>query len=219
VSLKIMLDKQNIERIFPPYLEITYEDKTADDILNAVEERYKEMKFVTEYNMDTTSFWKGVKTTFNILIAVLCLTRFVFMVIYQQQDRLDTDRTANFNLTLVRSFTELMDMFSTMFFWFLVGVTGWLFIFFKLQERVYYLIPSLNEATFLSDYKPYQGLLTALVVTKFVSLAYKIAYEQSAMDIYVIDWEAPKPMNSSKFSGHGVNPWRRLFVLNELNEL
>jgi hypothetical protein len=70
-----------------------------------------------------------------------------------------------------------MDNFATLFFWFIVGVTGWLFIFFKLQERVYYLIPSITPASFESDYKPYDGMLIALVVTKFLSLSYKIAFE------------------------------------------
>ena len=63
-------------------------------------------------------------------------------------------------------------------------------------------------------------MLIALTVIKFVSMGYKIVYEQSSLDIFLIDWESPRMY---RFPGHmpkqAVNPWRRLFIANEFNEL
>lgn len=37
------------------------------------------------------------------------------------------------------------DLFGTIFFWFLYAMTGWWFIFFKFQERVFVLMPDLDS--------------------------------------------------------------------------
>ncbi len=43
---------------------------------------------------------------------------------------------------------------------------------------------------------------------------------QSALDIFVIDWESPKMFrHKSMMPKQSVNPWRRLFIVNEFNEL
>ena len=35
----------------------------------------------------------------------------------------------------------------------------------------------------------YEGFLISIVICKFLSIAYKIYFEQSVMDIFFIDWE------------------------------
>lgn len=54
---------------------------------------------------------------------------------------------------------------------------------------------------------------------KFFSMLYKIIL-QSNQDIFMIDWESPKLYQHQSFAPkQGVNPWRRLFIVNEFNEL
>jgi hypothetical protein len=76
--------------------------------------------------------------------------------------------------------------------------------------------------TYLENYRPYNGMLIALCCSKFVTLLYKLIFEQSSLDIFVIDWETPK-MYKHHLRSHirklAVSPWRRLFVVNEYNEL
>jgi len=38
-----------------------------------------------------------------------------------------------------------MDLFSTLFFWYLFAMTGYWFVFFKLQSNVYCFLPSLDD--------------------------------------------------------------------------
>jgi len=48
-----------------------------------------------------------------------------------------------------RGLVAALDKFSYLMFWFMVFATGYLFIFFKFQERVYLLMPGLDS---LADY-------------------------------------------------------------------
>lgn len=58
----------------------------------------------------------------------------------------------------------------------------------------------------------------AIVVSfKLVTIFYKIIFEQTSFDIFLVDWEKPKPRKGTQEVG--VNAWRALFLLNELNEL
>jgi len=119
---------------------------------------------------------------------------------------------------IIRGFTTLVELFANFFFWYTFAMTGWWFVFFKLQERVYCLLPALD--TFDLNYYPYESMLIAVTVCKFLSLAYKINFEQAALDIFVIDWESPRMyQHRSNMPKQDVNPWRRLFIVNEFNEL
>ena len=80
-------------------------------------------------------------------------------------------------------------------------------------------MPSLDPETFLYNYKAFDDLLICLIVFKFLSLLYKIYFEQSQLDIFFIDWETPKRYRFGESFQEGVNPWRRLYLANEFNEL
>ena len=58
-------------------------------------------------------------------------------------------------------------------------------------------MPALD--TFEVNYKPYDGMLISLAVCKFVALLYKLIFEQSAMDIFVIDWEGPRMYKHQRY--------------------
>ena len=95
ITLKISLDTDELERIYPPYLEITYEEKPVDSINTAVSERFKEVEFYSEYIMDTSGFWKGVKTFFLTLMVVIGLITIVKSYIFISATRLSIDSTAS----------------------------------------------------------------------------------------------------------------------------
>jgi hypothetical protein len=68
-----------------------------------------------------------------------------------------------------------VDLFSTIFFWFLYAMTGWWFIFFKFQERVFVLMPDLDS--YNQNYYHFDVLLGLVSSFKFLSMLYKI-YQQ-----------------------------------------
>ena len=77
------------------------------------------------------------------------------------------------------------------------------------------------------NYLPFQGVFFSVLASKLLFVVFKIYFEQSSMDIFLIDWERPK-FQEQRFQGedeeknrskYDVNAWRSLFLLNELNEL
>jgi len=70
----------------------------------------------------------------------------------------------------------LLELFSTVCFWFIVACTGWWFVFFKLQERVYYLMPMMTEAQYEENYKQFDKMVIFVTIAKFLSLAAKIVF-------------------------------------------
>lgn len=113
-----------------------------------------------------------------------------------------------------------MEMFTSIFFWYLFAMCSWWFVFYKLQDRVYCLLPSISDDSYIKNYYPYDAMLISLTVIKFLQLLYKIVLVQCDLDIFLIDWESPRMYRfRGKMPKQTVNPWRRLFIVNEFNEL
>jgi len=60
-------------------------------------------------------------------------------------------------------------------FWYLFLMTGYWFVFFKLQERVYCFLPELNS--FEINYEPFDILFGLVCSSKLVFVAYKICFQ------------------------------------------
>ena len=80
-----------------------------------------------------------------------------------------------------------IDVFSDFLFFYMIGVTGWWFIFFKFQSFSFVLLPSLED-TYNENYKFFMTLITIVYVFKSVSTLYKIVYKKSQTDLFFIDW-------------------------------
>lgn len=50
----------------------------------------------------------------------------------------------------------------------------------------------IRELSFDKNYRPFDKMLACVTCFKLFSLAYKIYFEQSKVDIFFIDWETPK---------------------------
>ena len=91
IKLKFTLDTNNIEQIYVPYVDILYEEKSAEDIRKSSEEYTKEISFMSTYSMDTSDFWTSVRTVFIILIIIFVLMVFMFCILYMRADKLETN--------------------------------------------------------------------------------------------------------------------------------
>jgi hypothetical protein len=131
ITLKFKLDKENIEQIYPPYLEIAYEEKSAEDIRKSDTNSQKEVMFLSSYSMDTEELWGQISTVLIILISIASFLTFVFMVIYCRSEKLEVQETDTF-MSGIKFLEYGVQFFSNILFWFMFGVTGWIFVFFKL---------------------------------------------------------------------------------------
>lgn len=174
VSLIVKLDSNNVEMIYPPYLDITYEEKAVSEIEKSVGNSKKELTFSTAYEMDTTGFWSGVRKLNIVSWIVLAGLILINFCINQKADRLDTDENARIGDSFFSGLFDILHLFSSIFFWMMVLVTGCAFVFFKFQERVYFLVPPLTPESIELNYKYYDRFLIALTITRFFSLLFKI---------------------------------------------
>mgnify|MGYP001005826267 CR=1 FL=1 len=218
--------------IYVPYLEITYRERQATDIIGSdVVEPYAlaQVIFSTEYAMATDLFWQGARAFFYTLLGVMIFCIIVATYFLCEKPSLADGGSGSgggvnifFKMTM-----STLDLFSTIYFWYLFAMTGYWFVFFKLQERVYCFMPGLDTHTL--NYKPFDFLFGAVAICKLLYVFFKIIFEQCSYDIYLIDWETPRANKAQVPSMDGksesektttdVNAWRSLFLLNELNEL
>lgn len=101
--------------------------------------------FMSENYMNTDSFWAGALPGFYVLLIIVILISLVKAYFVSQNSKLSVDRGAESIDFITTSITIFIDLFSSVFFWLMVGFTGWWFVFYKLQSRVYYLLPALDE--------------------------------------------------------------------------
>lgn len=107
---------------------------------------------------------------------------------------------------------------------------GYWFVFFKMQERVFLFVPT--HETYWTNFEQYDWLFAWVAGSKLVTVLFKVYFDQTSFDVYLIDWERPKPVTSEVIVAGGskqkerrsrdkldVNAWRSLFLVNELNEL
>jgi len=221
VKIKIDLDPNGKERIFPPYLEITYKVVEAKEI-DMNKNRLQTVEFAAEYN-DSNDFEELRTVTFIVLMCIMGLMILFHFWKVQADDKVAGGQV-ELTQSLNRAVTFGLSLYSTIFFWYLVAMTGAWFLFFKLQERVYCFMPALDRK---DVYKYYDDMLISLIVLKIFSVMVKI-FEQSTFRTFLVDWEPTRWYHESSAAAGGggptrakqaVSPWRRLFIANELNEL
>ena len=71
---------------------------------------------------------------------------------------------------------------------------GYWFVFFKLQERVYCFLPT--HKTYWENFEQYDWLFGWVTGSKLCYVMYKIYFDQCSFDVYLIDWERPKPQTN-----------------------
>jgi len=188
IKLNIRLDLDNEEMIYTPMLIIDYRERTISYINQ--QNALAEVEFISEYAMDTTNFWTNAQGVFigvNVLAGLILLYR---LGVVCAAPSLAQDTEAKVGRFSMSFFILVFDLFSYFYFWFLFGMTAYWFIFFKIQERVFLLMPNLN--TYQTNYKPFVTIFAIATCFKFVAILLKIYFEQAEFDVFIIDWERPK---------------------------
>lgn len=230
------------QQIYVPYLVVTYKSRLYTYVEGT--DSTDSIKFISEYGMDTTKFWgiaEGLFIGMNIIVLICWLVRlYVWTKINPQKD----SPTTYTRWVILTSIRLLITTWGFLMFWYLFGLTGYWFIFYKLQYHVYALIPPLS--TYKENYYPFEVVLGLTIACCIFNAFYQI-FHQANLDLLLIDWEKPNrdPLSKNKeelaeMQRQGLNPleidniikqreesvykeyvsaWRYLFIVNELNEL
>lgn len=181
---------------------------------------------------DPSNFWKtcnGLFITLNVIVAILWIVKcYVNMQLNQSAgtEQLNYQANQGFqNWYTDRMFDYIyiyLDLWSNFMFFFLLVMTGYWFVFFKLQKRSFVLLPS-QEDTFSQNYIYFNKVFFVVFGFKLASI-FQTIRKQCQIDIFLIDWEKMKemrlPVNEhGQVIDPGISIWRTLFVANEYNEL
>ena len=161
----------------------------------------------------------GFDSTFeNVIIVVGVVTAFawLFRMNHYIRRRLDPNIDLDF---LARALVELCFVGGTLLSITLCFVAWYWFLFYKLQDSVYTLIP--RDAQLENFYISISVAVTALAFSTIAVVLY-----QSNYDYFFIDWERPKyhfeptlSTGAGQYTASPVSAWRSLFVINQWNDI
>jgi len=186
------LDPSNEEMIYLPYLRISYRERTHTYIkeTNSAAKIY----FATYYIADTTKFWEVAMGIFYTLLAILILIIIIKMQVLLSKPQIGAEQNDNCKTGIISLIVFILDFFSTFYFWYLFFMIGYWWVFFKLQERVYTFVPT--HETYWTNFEQYDWLFAWVTGSKLVYVIFKVFFDQGSFDVYLIDWERPRPQSN-----------------------
>jgi len=211
-------------RMYPPQLIIEYEQMVGStvptrEVEGGSEEeklRYQKVSFRSTYTRDSTFYWYITMVLFVVLAVLIVVQFFVKAAVHNQTS----------SLKPLEIGIDLLGCIGNFFFVFLLGMSGYWFIFFKLQTSVKVLILTQDP------HKDYIVLVSITVVCKVLQVAL-LVYKQCTVRIFFIDWEKEKEgrnldledgnnenQDSKDKPGHpNVSVWRSILIANEWCEM
>ena len=137
--------------------------------------------------MDTTYFWSvatGLFIAGNIITGILTIFKLYLWTKYNSSsidpESYCTNMIATGIMILIKTWGDIM-------FFFLFFVTGYWFVFFKMQETVFCLIP--DPVASASEYSPFRIVFALMATCQVISILNTVR-KQSNVDIIVLDWVA-----------------------------
>lgn len=209
IVLQIQIQSEKTTRLYPPKLTIEYATATKESWLG--EDEISSV-FQVEYSMKTNKFWESIQ----IMIGFLCAFGVAIFGIrlnnWQSRQRSSDDTGSGgsmFGLSLVlHAFMVACHTFAVLLFSFIFMICAYWFIFFKLQNEVFLLLPPENEFIF------FEISFHAIFWCQTTYLVYAIA-NQCKSDIIFVDWESRRGGKS----GNVISMWRLATVANHFNKM
>ena len=221
-KIKLVIETSDPEheyKIKYPLFEVTYAEKR-----NTQNVQKYEFTFIAEYKSDVSGFVKSMKAVFWVLTALA-----IFMVLYRTFVWIQNNPMQiipdNYILKLLfEFFYKSCKYLGTYYFWFTFGISAYWYFFYKLQNKIYFLMPP-NEDKVYTKFKVVFFIGFGCYIMKMFIRIYK----QVSFDIFFVDWETEKimAMNDVKSSldKHTIkskryrSAWRMIHVANQFNQL
>ncbi|RZF41616.1 hypothetical protein LSTR_LSTR000330 [Laodelphax striatellus] len=202
LSVKVQEDPDGL--IYPPLLELEYSVLTYEEIeANIPIEVTFSVKFYMENNIaHYIEVWVGVLSA--------CAVIWAAMQTWTHSRR--SGRTTIDVMTLAELCLITAGHLSNVFFTVVSGAAVYTFVFYKGQAVVQQLLP---ESRVMFLVKTYIIIAYCLKLVEVI----RLIWYQICVDIFLVDWERPKPMHQDGNGAATVSIWRTYFVANEWNEI
>ncbi|KAL3827608.1 hypothetical protein ACHAXA_002105 [Cyclostephanos tholiformis] len=209
IVLKIQIQSEKTTRLYPPILTIEYATATKGSWSG--EEEVTSV-FQVEYSMRTNKFWESIQIMIGFLCAIAIVIFGIRLNNWQSRQRTSDDSGLTgsiFSLSLVlQVFMVASHTFVVLLFSFIFMICTYWFIFFKLQNEVFLLLPPETEFIFfVTSFHTLFWFQTSHVAC--------VIANQCTSDILFVDWESRREAKSRD----GVSMWRLATVANHLNKM
>ena len=204
------------EKIYLPYFEVTYAKKENS-------EPYIEYTFITEYKSDISTFLNAMKIIFIIITVIVGLLVIYRTFVWIKMNPIELVENGYFLKLLLEIFYKAFKYIGKFYFWFTFGISAYWYFFYKLQFRVYYLMPPLDDQCYITF-----KIIFLIGFCSYILYMLIRIYKQISFDIFFIDWETEKNMamndvkssldQKSKYRKYR-SAWRMIHVVNQFNEL
>ncbi|CAL4153921.1 unnamed protein product [Meganyctiphanes norvegica] len=210
--------QENHGRIYPPLIRIEY---------NELEHKEYGMgkKVRTTFKLTYTMNFNKIQADLSIAVGVMSAFATLLALIQtwswsRRSGKLTIDLLTIIHLILVECGNLANVIFAVMFF----ACFYWT-VFFKRQDVVYMFLLTHYQEDIIKNY------IIAAFILKSIQIIH-IIISQISIDMFIIDWEQPRPKNSlphpqftvnteenEKKNEQPISIWRTYFISNEWNEL
>lgn len=172
-----------------PLLEITY----AEQEVQALESDTKvEVDYRMDYFQESDVFLKTAMIVLIIGIVLVALAIAIRIFFFCKINPPSLLGASSCSVYASRIIYYICDCWATIMFYVAFFVNAYWFIMYKLQDNAHLLMPS---ARFTSAYDIFFYFFISILATKTAAIILEVVH-QSTADIFVLDWEAPKPTES-----------------------
>lgn len=225
-SIKIVIEKvKSSSTIYTPYIEVFYLTREYSDLQ---ENPTSKVCFQIQYSEDIQKFMNVMLGLFiAIIVIVLAITvyRMHVWVKLNPKELTSSNYVLQFCLTL---FFKLCKFWGIFMFWFCFIISAYWYFFYKLQYRVYLLLPPVSNEFYNKYYKKFDIVFGIGCGVYILYMIYRI-YKQVTFDIFFVDWEQEKEIFSNSVGRENFSmiskykkyrcAWRLLHVANQFNAL
>ena len=200
-------------RIFPPIVKIEYGEVTLKDLEAGAS---VDFEFSVTYKMEMREARKDIEIAMGVLSA--------FAVLWSAMETWSWNRRSGKSgidpLTLAKLLANTCGNLAHVFLSVVFFTSLYWFIFYKQQNYLHSILPTEDQESLIKNY------VISIFALKIVDILHLLA-SQMSIDIFLVDWEQPKPgqvapkgqsvVTSTKEMA--VSVWRTYLVANEWNEI
>ncbi|CAM9514327.1 unnamed protein product [Ascophyllum nodosum] len=230
------------ERIYPPVLEVTYAEVKPALWTTTPLLQQPTITFTVEYTMDSGDFWDLCRALFAVVIVLTSLTGLwrlrnwhVRTSHFQAPATIAPPRymyqMVNWHFIL-QGILLVSHTFVLYLFPFVFLLCSYWFVFFKLQQSVFLMLPADRTGYGTKgEYFPLEAMVDAMFLFQLCRVG-KLLHRQCTSDVFLVDWEKDERGNKGQQAPRGealgregvsvcrgVSVWRQLLVANEWNRL
>ncbi len=224
IKFRVKMKRQGSSaQIYRPFFEVFYSTRNIEN-LKEYPKAY--VSFQSEYYTEIKHFMSvmlGLLIAACVIVGIIVIYRIWVWIKVNPRDLSPDSWFIDLLVTII--FT-LCRFFGVFMFWFCLIISSYWYFFYKLQSRIYLLLPPLRQ---YDEYYKKFDIIFGLGCATYISYMIFRIYRQVSFDIFFIDWEQEKEIFKNANSSDDIavvskyrryrGAWRMLHVANQFNAL